>query len=293
MCPKKLIVLCIGVVANAGAALAADFDNFVLRGSTSAPAYYDAPVQPRFIPGHPVLPRWDGLYIGGQVGYANSGVNFSDGVADLVANLLRNTTIEDEFSPSQWVNLPGKTTTRPSYGGFVGYNVQRDDIILGVEANYNRTDIRMVSGDTIGRVVDTSDGYSNTVVLSGTSSVHLTDYGTLRVRAGWVYDAFVPYGFAGFAVARATVSRSATVSIDGIDANPGCGPCLPPYSFSASEDETRDGAFAYGWALGAGLDWFAFSNVFLRGEYEYIGFAKFYGTQLHIHTVRTALGIRF
>jgi opacity protein-like surface antigen len=281
------------MIVSGSAAHAADFDDFVLRGSTAKPPYYDAPVQPRFIPGHPVRPQWDGLYIGGQVGAANSGVNFTQGVADLVANILRNTTIEDEFSPSQWVNLPDRSTTRASYGGFIGYNVQRDELIFGVEVNYNRTDIRMVSGDTIGRVVNTSDGYSNDVVLSGTASVHLTDYGTLRVRAGWVYDAFIPYGFAGLAVGRATVSRSATVSVDGIDANPACGPCLPPYSFTATDSETKEGAFAYGWTLGGGFDWFLFSNLFARGEYEYIGFAKFYGTNLHVHTIRTALGIRF
>jgi opacity protein-like surface antigen len=290
---RKIILLGLAVAAVSVGGEAVAADGPVLRGST-----YDAlPVQPRFVPGSPVRLRWEGFYIGGQVGYANSGVNFSGGVADLVATLLRNTTIQAEFSPSQWISLPKQAVTRPSYGGFIGYNAQFEDTIVGIEANYNRTNARMTSGDTIARVVNTSDGYANTVALSGTGSIHLTDYGTLRARAGWVADGYIPYAFVGAAVARATVSRTATVSVSGVDADPGCvGPpnvCLPPFAFAESLSETKDGAFAYGWTVGAGIDWVVFSNVFLRGEYEYVGFAKFYGVNMHINTVRAAAGIKF
>jgi opacity protein-like surface antigen len=298
MRPMKLWLGGVIAVVGAGSALAADFKDYALRGSTAQPVHYEVPAQPRFVPGYPVRPRWDGVYIGGQVGFANSGVNFSGGVADLVANLLRETTVQAEFSPSDWVNLPNQSITRPSYGGFIGYNMQRDEILFGIEANYNRTNIRMGAGDSIGRVVTTSDGYANTVVLSGASSMHLTDYGTLRARAGWVHDSLIPYGFGGVAVARATVSRMASVTVDGVDADPACdnppdSVCLPSYTFAASEGETKKGAFAYGWTLGAGVDWFVSSNLFVRGEYEYIGFAKFYGVDFHIHTARAAAGIRF
>jgi outer membrane immunogenic protein len=297
MRPTSLLVLSAVAAVVGSNALAGPFDDMALRGSHT-PAYYDRPaVQPRFVPGKPVRRRWDGFYIGGQVGYANSGINFSKGVEDLIANLLRDTTVEAEFRPSDWANLPGQSVTRPSFGGFFGYNTQFEDVIFGVEANYNRTNIKMAAGDTIARVVNTSDGYANTVVLTGTGSIHLTDYGTLRARAGWVYDRYIPYAFIGAAVARATISRSASLTMDGVDADPGCvGPpnvCLPPYSFAASQSEIKQGAFAWGWTLGAGIDWVLFSNLFLRGEYEYIGFAEFYGANLHIHTVRTAIGFKF
>jgi opacity protein-like surface antigen len=293
----SLFVVCAAATIAGGPALAGPLEDFVLRGSR-AEAYGDGSgVQPRYVPGSPVYHRWEGLYVGGQAGFASSGVGFSGGVADLVENILRNTTIQAEFNPAQWINLPNQAVTRGSFGGFIGYNVQFEDTFVGVEGNYNRTDIRMVSGDTIARVVNTSDGYRNAVSLSGTGSIHITDYGTLRGRFGWIYNRFIPYGFVGVAVARATVSRSASVSVIGTDANPACfGPpnvCLPPFNFAASQSDTKEGAFAYGWALGTGIDWAITSNLFLRGEYEYVGFAKFNGTRLHIQTVRAAAGIKF
>lgn len=297
MRPICLFVLSAAAVVVGSDALAGPFDGTALRGS-NAESYFDGPpAQPRFVPGSPVRYRWEGLYIGGQVGFATSGVDFSGGVADLVANLLRNTTVESEFSPSHWASLPKQAVSRASYGAFAGYNVQFADTIVGLEANYNRTNIRMSSGDTIARVVTTSDGYSNTVSLAGTSSIHLTDYGTLRARAGWIYEGYVPYAFIGAAIARATVSRSASISVNGVDADPACvGPpdvCLPPFAFAASQSEIKDGAFAYGWTVGAGIDWIVFSNVFLRGEFEYVGFAKFYGNTVYINTLRAAAGIKF
>jgi opacity protein-like surface antigen len=69
----------------------------------------------------------------------------------------------------------------------------------------------------------------------------------------------MPYGFIGFEVGRASIARSASVFISAVDANPGCvGPpdvCLPPYSFSQSESDIKNNAFAYGWAAGGGMDW--------------------------------------
>jgi opacity protein-like surface antigen len=292
MRPMSLFVLCAAAIVGASNALAGG-DVPILRGSV----YEGPPVQPRFIPAPVVGYRWEGFHVGGQIGFASTGVNFSRGVADLVANILRNTTVQNEFDPSQWVSLPKQAVTRPSYGGFIGYDAQYEDTVIGVEASYNRIDARMASGDTIARVVNTSDGYANDVTLSGTASIHLTDYGTVRTRFGWIYQNVVPYAFIGVAAARATVSRSANVSIIGTDADPACAVppsvCLTPYAFAASQSDFKKGAFAYGWTLGAGIDWILFSNIFLRGEYEYIGFAKFYGVNMHIQTARTAVGLKF
>jgi opacity protein-like surface antigen len=281
-----LLAICgLFAVASGRQAAAAEPGYPVLRGSQT----YEV--------GPPSYRDWSGLYIGGQVGAAASGVDFSSGVSQLVANLLRFTTVEDEFQPSQWANLPRQSVTRVSYGAFIGYNVQFEDTIIGIEANYNRTNARMSSGDTVARTVTTSDGYANAVTVSGTGSIHLTDYGTLRLRGGWMYNGFLPYVFAGAAFGRATVMRSASVSIVGTDADPGCvGPpdvCLPPFAFAASQTENKVGAIAYGWTAGAGADWALFGNVFLRGEFEYVGFGQLNGATINIATVRAGAGIKF
>jgi hypothetical protein len=148
MRPMSLFVICAAAVVGASSAFAGG-DVPILRGSV----YEGPPVEPRFLPVPVVGYRWDGFYVGGQLGFSSASVNFSRGVGDLVANVLRNTTIQNEFNPSDWVNLPGQAVTRPSYGGFIGYNAQFEDTILGVEAQYNRIDARMASGDTIGRVI--------------------------------------------------------------------------------------------------------------------------------------------
>jgi len=248
-------------------------------------------------PGPQISSFWQGFYLGGHAGYGNMTANFSGGVSDLVANILRNTIVEDEFHPSDWVNLPQQATVRPSIGGFVGYNFQFEDAVIGIEGSYNRTDMSVRSGDTIARNVNTSNGYSNDVTVSGSASVHLTDYGTARVRFGWAYRNLMPYAFAGFAIARATIARSASVSINGVDANPGCvGPpdvCLPPYSFFQSQTDVRNNAFAYGWTAGGGLDWALTSNIFVRGEVEYISIPSFYGSSLSLSTARVGAGLKF
>jgi opacity protein-like surface antigen len=280
---RWLAALCL--IGFASQATAGEFELPTLRGTTPF-----VPAPPRYMP-------WSGFYVGGQVGYGSTGVDFTKGVQDLVEIILRDTIVENEFEPSHWAKLPSKSVTRPSYGGFIGYNVQFEDIILGLEANYNRANMRVLSGDTIGRVVNTSDGYSNAITVSGFGTMHLTDYGTLRVRAGWANNGFIPYSFVGFAIGRADLTRSASVSIVGTDADPNCvtppNVCLPPYSFSQSLTDARKGTFGYGWAVGAGMDWALFSNAFVRGELEYVSFPDFHGTAIGLATARVGAGIKF
>jgi outer membrane immunogenic protein len=284
MC-RWLVVVAFGLFGFSSHAVAQIFDTPTLRGSSP------------FTPAAPKYRSWEGAFVGGQMGYAGNSANLSGGVEDLVANILRNTLVQNEFQASQWANLPKQGVSRPSFGGFMGYNVQYEDAVVGVEVNYKRTNVRMASGDTVARVVNTSNGYANSVVLSGTGSVHLTDYATLRFRGGWADNTLMPYGFVGLAVGRANLSRSASIAIVGVDANPGCvGPpniCLPPYTFSQSQSDARSGAIGYGWTAGAGIDWMLYSSIFLRGEFEYVSFPNYRRTAVAITAAHLAAGIRF
>jgi opacity protein-like surface antigen len=155
----------------------------------------------------------------------------------------------------------------------------------------------MSSGDTISRVVVTSDGYSNDVTVSGTGSIRLIDYGTIRARAGWANENILPYGFVGVAVGRADVMRSASVTIFGTDADPACvGPpdvCKPNFAFAQSQSEAKFRAIGYGWTVGGGIDWSPIPYIFVRGEYEFVGFPSFRDVRLNLHTVRAAVGVKF
>src|SRR5262245_48507862 len=125
MCGVRLALgmAAILVLASAGmrGAAAADYGGGVLRGSS----VYEL--------GSPTYIRWGGAYVGGQAGFSQASADFSDSTKSLVAFVLRNLALEEEAVPSEWVVL-GKSDQRAlSFGGFVGWNSQWDDVVLGVE----------------------------------------------------------------------------------------------------------------------------------------------------------------
>ena len=276
------VLLLIGFVSQASAG---DFDIPVLRGS--------AP----FIPERPSYTRWSGFYVGGQVGFGGTNMNFEGATQPLIAYVLRTTALESQQTPSQWGVLGRSNPTAMSYGLFGGYNSQWDDVIVGVDVHYNRTNFfANAPVSPINRVVS-AGGITYNVTVSGDASMHITDFGSARLRAGWILDNFLPYATAGFALGRADVSTNARVF--GAQ-NPPTGyptvPCDPlagcvAFDFSAS-DATRS-AFLYGWSAGGGLDVMVTPRFFLRAEYEYISFFKLMNIQAHMNTARVGAGFRF
>ena len=47
---------------------------------------------------------------GVHVGMSNMNTDFGNGTSSLIAFILRNTAVEDEFAPSNWTTLPSNTT---------------------------------------------------------------------------------------------------------------------------------------------------------------------------------------
>jgi opacity protein-like surface antigen len=96
--------------------------------------------------------RWDGWQLGAQAGFSN-------------------------------MESPGLTTTTgPVFGGFVGYNMQWDQLVLGVDVGY-----------TFPSVLDTA---------TEAGRLKLKDYATFRGRAGYAVGQFLPYAAIGLAVGR-------------------------------------------------------------------------------------------
>src|SRR5438477_411266 len=114
-----LAAVIFGVACGAQAADMPDF----LRGSISAPA----PTR-----------NWDGWYVGGQVSYSAVASDFSKSVVGLTNFIFRDSVLQQ---PTSQFGLLAKTTTQGTgFGGFVGRNYQLDDLVFGVEANYNYFD---------------------------------------------------------------------------------------------------------------------------------------------------------
>lgn len=247
-----------------------------------------------FIPATPTYTRWAGFYAGGQVARSSTEMNFAGATEDLIAYLLRTTALENEQRPSQWGVLGKEYPSGISYGVFVGYNVQFSDVIVGVDFHYNRSDFFATAPVTpITRAV-TAGGNTYNVTVDGAASMHITDYGAARARAGWIVGNFLPYGTFGFAVGRANITRSANVFGEENPAVP-CGPpavntCVP---FNFATSEVKNAHFIYGWSAGGGVDVLLMPNFFVRAEFEYMSFTEAQGIKADIGTARVGAGFKF
>src|SRR5450756_404835 len=102
-----------------------------------------------------------------------------------------------------------------------GHNYQWDDLVFGVEANYNYVNSLSSSvTNSMSRGIVNPAGsnppaghtYTYNMTLAGNAALQVKDVMTFRGRAGWAYDNFLPYIFGGVAVGRMSVSRQASVT---------------------------------------------------------------------------------
>lgn len=239
----------------------------------------------------PSYVRWDGWQFGVLAGYGSLNTNFGNSTSPLVASILRNTVLEAEGAPSTWTTLQSNTTNGPLFGGFVGYNVQWDELVVGWDLAYKHPSILQSStGDSLRRIFDTSDNIQHDVTIAAQSSFKLVDYATLRARAGYAVGQFLPYAVAGIAVGRFNYQASVTVT-DAMTTLPLPGVSLGTFQQSASAG--RNNVFAVGVAAGLGVDWAVTPVVFLRAEWEYIAYDSVNGTRPNTNTGQLGLGARF
>jgi len=281
----RWVISVLAVLATASTACAADLDVDVLRGSQ--------PVGPA------TFTRWSGFYFGGQIGYGDANADFSGATQPLVHYSLRELTLENQDSVSTWPVLGRAGSDAVGYGGFVGYNSQWQDLVLGLEGNYTHTaSVAMAAVSApISRMV-TAGGNTYSVNLTGAGALEVTDYASLRARAGWALGNFLPYGFAGLALGRGNYNVTSQVSGQQNPSSPPIVPCntiIAPtcvdYSFSNSNGQ--QGALMYGFSVGGGLDWALTQNIFLRGEFEYVQFAPIASIMASILSARVGAGFKF
>jgi outer membrane immunogenic protein len=269
-----------GLASPAMAADPAEFD--FLRGSdTVGPGTYS---------------RWSGFYVGGQGGYGWANTDFSGSTASIISYVLRETDLETNVAPSQWPLLGRASNGAPEFGGFIGYNMQFEDAIFGVEANLERAAFKLVSNSTLSRTTAAdSAGNAYSLSLAGSGEIDTMDFLTLKARAGYVAGNFMPYGFAGFAMGLANTSVNATIS--GTEYTSGTigrctvgAPCLP---FLLSGSTVHNNDVLYGYAVGGGVDIALTPNVFARAELELDQFFLPNNLFLTATTARVGAGYKF
>jgi outer membrane immunogenic protein len=276
----RRLLVALAIIAWMPDALAGELELPTLRGSD--------PLLP--VAAAPVMPRWAGFYVGGQVGMGIGSMDFADTTQPLVAHMLRELLVESENKISAWQVLGKGDTRSASVGGFVGYNNPWEGMIIGVDFNWSRMNYSLDAPvSPIGRINTTSNGYTYATTLTGSGFMRITDFGTLRVRAGVDLGNVLPYAGIGVAVGRADIIRSATAY--GTETSPANPPVTTPFYFT--ENESKYGAVIYGWSLSGGLDIMLMPCLFMRGEFEFVNFQPLWGIKSSISTGRLGVGYKF
>jgi opacity protein-like surface antigen len=212
---------------------------------------------------------WQGYYVGGQISYGSADSKLPSGVnADMQATFLP--PVGQTYN---WLPLGQAHTLNGGYGVFAGYNSQWEDVVVGLEANYIHGGFRGYSSST-GNTYNpdlsiATTTYSNAVVKN-------SDFGSLRIRAGYIMGCFLPYAYLGAGFGSQTIERS-------VSAVPG--PQLPPWT---ADSKTK---LVYGYSAGLGVDVMLVGGLFARAEYEYQRVTS--NIETNINTVRLGVGYKF
>jgi outer membrane immunogenic protein len=282
----RRFLLVVAMFGAASGAQAADMPDF-LRGTLPASS---APTR-----------NWEGWYAGGQVGKSWTNTDYSRTAITQTNDLFRNTSLA---GPASELNVFGKVNGQSSgFGGFVGRNWQYDDVVLGVEANYNYlSSLATSTGGSIGPIqvaepgliLAPGDTAVDGVTLNGHAALRVKDEVTFRGRAGWATGGFLPYMFGGLAVGRMDVSSTISSTVNRTIFDPVTGPSsfqLPQFGLTSTI--AKSNAFVAGWTAGLGFEYMLWGNIFLRGEWEYIKFMSIQNTAVSENSVHAGLGYKF
>lgn len=282
----RRLLVALGLVGLISPALAADYDLPTLRGTDL------------FVPAFPTYPHWDGFYFGGQLSYGNFHADFTSGTQQLFAIPLRNTTFLAEAHPDT-IPLVG-TVERGAggVGGFVGYNWQFDQAIVGLEFNYIHSDFAGGAPSfPIGLQTGTlSNGLVYRFFLDGAGMLRVTDIGELRTRFGYAYGAFMPYVTLGLASARADTLISVSCTCLQLVPSKNPPPQFDPtqtVDFSFTNSFSKSGAYLWGYSGGTGIEWALTQNLFARADYEYISLSAISKVSSHLNIAHLGLGVKF
>jgi outer membrane immunogenic protein len=216
--------------------------------------------------------NWQGYYIGGQGSYGSSDMNFHRANDLLAIGLMA-------YSPlKSLTDVPsfGKShSSNTGFGGFTGYGWQWEDVVVGVEASYIHGEFK---GSAFPVPFRYTDAFGQPQIRSiSTATVDMKDFGSLRLRAGYAVNCFLPYVFGGVAGGRADIDRSVSL--------------LGNFDPLVTVNSHLKDHFMYGYSAGLGVDAMLFAGLFLRLEYEYHRFTS--PVDININTLRAGVGYKF
>jgi len=196
---------------------------------------------------------WSGVYIGGQASYSSNHYGLTKSTRPVLRNIFRQLVVEDEFKVSDMASLPTRDAEGSGFGGFIGYNSQWGDAVVGLELNYSRIGGGTTfSSDTIGRAFTTSNEFRNDVYIDSSASARLTDLASLRLRAGYAWG-----------------------------------------WINTTQTQTRSGQIVFGYMFGAGVDIGLLPNVFVRAEWEMAQLGAVLGIPITVNSFRVGAALKY
>ena len=207
----------------------------------TGPAFAAEPLPPPPPPPPPVF-TWTGPYIGVQIGGAwGSGSLSNFNGFDPFTGAFLNTTL-------------GGTPSGVIGGGHIGYQVQINQWILGVEGS--------VDGTSLTKNVNAAfpNFLGGSVITTNTSA---DIQGSIRGKLGIAWDRFMIYGTGG--VAFGGFNTDFTVNSPGFTTVGGV--VIPPFFASNSFSTTR-----VGWTAGGGAQYAVTPNWWIFAEYRFSDF---------------------
>jgi outer membrane immunogenic protein len=228
---KRILLASAALLGLASAASAADLSRrYVAPAPVAVPALF----------------TWTGIYGGFHAGY---------GFGEVDATLQREGGVVSGFSAAGIIpNRFNIDRDGLILGAQVGYNMQFDSFVAGIEADISYSG---VSGSSSRSFSDPRGPgfFSNTARLRS----DLDYLGTVRGRFGFAVERALIYGTAGLAYGEASV-RGSLSSTDS------------PASFQAASG--RESGTEVGFAGGAGVEYAILNNITIRGEYLYYNLGK-------------------
>ncbi len=179
---------------------------------------------------------WTGFYVGANAGVAWNNSDLESG--NFSANGIRYERIDNQIEGDQ---------TAFTGGAMLGYNWQVNQIVVGVETDFNFLGF----SDDNERTFTGASQLPNSVTHK--LSFEADWFGTIRGRLGFAADNLLFYGTGGFAYGHMSADSEIDIAFNGQD-----------YSFDGNADTVN-----WGWTAGAGME-YGIDNWSLGVEYLYV-----------------------
>ncbi|BCB20484.1 outer membrane beta-barrel protein [Bosea sp. ANAM02] len=274
----RSIALMLGSTALATSLLAAPTlaaDYPVLRGSQIE----DAPPAPSQF-------TWEGFYVGGFAGQAQSRFERDQSVDRLIDYAMLNTTIASSINVYDLTRTMPRRDSGSIFGGYVGYNWAFGDVVMGLEADYSRIDQEAAASRLESRRVG-----NEFLTVGLNQSARINDYASLRARFGYAYGRLMPYFTIGAAVGRFDTNVSVYSDWGPTDVN---GVALGSYvGWPRMVGGPKKDVWGFGGVIGGGIEAALTDNILVRAEYLYTRFHDVEGVTTSLNQARVGAALKF